>query len=164
MAGENWPGAFSQRVFTGKFYGNGHKISNISANQQDNYKRDSYGLFGAISKTAEFCDITFENITYTISGALNNATFGLFAGQVAEGAVFENVTISGGKLILSEQLVTDMTMSTNLKDDMFDIGQLFGYGSAEISASDVSCELEVQDANVQISVSANGTVTVTFLQ
>lgn len=164
MTGENWPVTFSQRVFTGKFYGNGHKISNISANQQGNYKRDSYGLFGSISATAEFCNITFENISYTVSGALNAAAFGLFAGQVADGALFDNVTVSGGKLILSNELITDVTMSTGLKNDLFDIGQLFGYGSATFATENVSCELEVENSNVIITVSQNGVVSVSYLQ
>ena len=165
MTGENWPRAFSQGNFTGSFYGNGHKISNIAANQQANYRRDSYGLFGSIGSTAEFRDITFENVSYTVSGALNNAAYGLFAGQVASGAVFEDVTVSGGRLILSEELMTDgETMNANLINGMFDIGLLFGYGSANIITSDVSCKLEVENANVHIDVSQSGEVTVTFLQ
>lgn len=164
MTGENWPVTFSQRNFTGKFYGNGHSISNINANQQGNYKRDSYGLFGTVAATAEFKDITFENIKYTVSGALNAASFGLFAGQVADGAVFDNVTVSGGKLILSNELITDVTMSVNLKNNVFEIGQLFGYGSASIETENVTCELEVENSNVVITVSQSGEVEVTFLQ
>lgn len=164
MTGENWPVAFSQRVFQGKFYGNGHKISNISANQQANYKRDSYGLFGSISSTAEFHDITFENLSYTVSGALNEASYGLIAGQVAEEAIFENVTVTNGKLILSEQLISDVTMSSNLKNGMFDIGLLFGYGTADIVSQNTTCELETENASVEINVTADGVITVTFLQ
>ena len=162
MAGENWPIAFSQRAFTGKFYGNGYKIYNISANQQSNFRLDSYGLFGSISAAAEFKDITFENVSYHVSGALSNASFGLFAGQVADGALFDNVTISNGKLILTEELISEVTMSINLKNGIFEIGQLFGYGTANINAVNVSCELAVDNANVQLSVSPSGEITVTF--
>lgn len=167
MSGENWPVTFSQREFTGKFYGNGYKISNVSANQQGNYKRDSYGLFGSIGTAAEFLDITFENISYSISGALAEQSivyYGLFAGEVAEGASFENVTLSGGKLILSDELINDVTMSIKLKNGMFEIGQLFGYGTASVNATNLSCVLQTENANVQISVSEDGGVSVTFLQ
>lgn len=165
MTGENWPRVFSQGNFTGSFYGNGHKISNVNANQQANFKRDSYGLFGSISSSAEFRDITFENVSYKVEGALNSATYGLFAGQVADGATFENVTLSGGKLILSEELVTEGdTMNANLINGLFDIGLIFGYGSADITTDNVTCELEVENAGVEINVSPEGDVTVTFPQ
>ena len=164
MTGENWPRAFSQNVFSGKFYGNGHKIFNVSANQQANYKRDSYGLFASISSNAEFCDITFENATYTISGALNQASFGLFAGQVADGAKFENVTISNGTLIIDKQMIDDVTMSTNLKNGMFDIGQLFGYGNANVNSINISSKLSEENDKVQLTVSDEGVVSIIFLQ
>jgi hypothetical protein len=164
MTGENWPRAFSQNVFSGKFYGNGHKIFNVSANQQANYRRDSYGLFASISSSAEFCDITFENATYTISGALNQASFGLFAGQVADGAKFENVTISNGTLIIDKQMIDDVTMSTNLKNGMFDIGQLFGYGSVNVNSINISSKLSEENDKVQLTVSDEGIVSIIFLQ
>lgn len=164
MSGENWPVAFSQRNFVGKFYGNGHKISNVNANQQGNYKLDAYGLFGSIGATAEFHDITFENISYSIAGALNDASFGLFAGEIADGVIFENVTISGGKLIISDALINDEIMSAYLTSGMFEIGQLFGYGSATINTSGISCELETENSNIEINVSDTGAVSITFLQ
>ena len=82
---------------------------------------------------------------------------------MADGALFENVTVSNGKLILTEELINEVTMSVNLKNGLFEIGQLFGYGTAAINASNLSCELAVENANVQLTVSPSGEVTVTFL-
>ena len=121
-------------------------------------------MFSSIGATAEFHDITFENVSYSIAGALDEASFGLFAGQIADGVIFENVTISGGKLIVSDALINDNIMSAYLMNGMFEIGQLFGYGSATLNTSDISCELETENSNIEINVSDTGAVSITFLQ
>lgn len=162
MSKEIWPKVFSHGEFTGKIYGGGYAIKNINANQRGDYRRSTYGIFGSIGASAEFKDVTFENITYKVAGSLNNAVFGLLAGQVATGATFDNVAITGGKLIITDELISD-AMLINLKLGAYDIGLIFGEGEASVTVTGVTCELENANPNVEITVAQNGTVTITVL-
>ena len=161
MTGKNWPAAFSQNTFTGKIIGNGHKIMNASAGQQGQYRKSSYGLFGAIGASAELRDVTFENIRYTVEGALNEASFGLLAGTVASGATFENVTVSNSKLIFADQLFS-VQMLIHLKNDTYEIGQLFGDGTAEVATENLVCEFKTPSSEITFTVDPDGKVIFSF--
>ncbi len=96
FGGESWD--FYGTGFSGKLYGNGHKISNISF--ATTYASSSNGLFASINDGALIEDVTFENITHKINVGITKAddSFGLFAGKIADGAVLDNVSISGSLL------------------------------------------------------------------
>ncbi len=91
-----WPTAFSEGIFSGVFRGNNHTISGVTVHQtgaQDN----TGGLFGSISATASFENITFESVTYSLEAASTKvgSMFGLFAGDLNEAAKLTNVNVSG---------------------------------------------------------------------
>ena len=159
MSKELWPAIFSQRVFNGKFEGNGHKITGIKASQigADAFKLQTYGIFGTISSKAEFSDITFENVSFTVSGALNPASFGLFAADIQESATMTNVTLSG-ELIIAPSVFKDFV--ANLAS--FEIGLVSGSGYYDGITASVTCRHQNPDdqavADIVINVKENGTV------
>ncbi len=85
--------------FSGKIYGNGHKISNANINEneqyftfdeagkQDNYRSSKYavGFFGAFN--GEIYDVVFENID-----VYANNWVGTFACTIETNAVLENIS------------------------------------------------------------------------
>jgi len=101
-----WPLAFSAGTFSGKFYGKDGAavtLSNITATYASSSKFG--GLFGKISEKASMQDITFNNVTVDLfnTGTLNNeASYGLFAGEIEEGATLsvtlENATLKIGAI------------------------------------------------------------------
>ena len=102
-----WPSNFTTGEFKGKIEGNGFAIKNVTATQTDAKKRVG-GIFGEIADTAVMTDVRFENITYTLKvGSLYDATFGLFAGNIEDGATFTGVSVSG-------TLVIDATLSPTM--------------------------------------------------
>jgi hypothetical protein len=98
FTGLAWPAALSNNIFTGKFESvNGAKISNASVTI--NSDATAYGgLFGQIGAGASVKNITFENATVdfkSVAKRVDEAGFGLFAGNIHENATVENVTVSG---------------------------------------------------------------------
>lgn len=95
FTGVSWPGAFANGKFSGEFNGNGYKISNISFKSEGTVAQS--GLFGSIESGARFDNITFENITCTVNPrrVAVGAKYGLFAGNIASGATFDGVSVSG---------------------------------------------------------------------
>ena len=100
FAGLEWPSVFGNDKFSGKIFGNGHTISNVSIESTSRSKINN-GLFSAIGETASIENISFVNITHTINlmSVAPGASFGLVAGNIADGAQFNNVTVSGKLLI-----------------------------------------------------------------
>lgn len=93
----NWSDAFARGDFTGRIYGNGHTLSNITVKQVDSNNQLRGGLFGFIRPQAVIKDVTFEDVTYQLlSGTRQQgAEFGLFAGNLSNAATIENVTVTG---------------------------------------------------------------------
>lgn len=88
--------------YTGIIEGNKHTVSNvkqeISLGKLD--EESSYGgVFGALGEKAEIRNITFENVTVSLtmspSYKVLDVYVGILAGTVADGAKLENVAISG---------------------------------------------------------------------
>ena len=95
--GLSWPMTFAVGEFEGKMYGKDGKavtLSNISVE----YSADGAygGLFGKVSKKASMKDISFTNVTLNLvkTGKTSDAAYGLFAGEVEDGATL-SVTVSG---------------------------------------------------------------------
>lgn len=105
-----WP--YSNLAYSGTIEGNGHTISNISANQSNANDQIVYGgVFGSITEKAYFHNVHFENVTLTVAAgarASKNATYGLLAGAISENATaanFENMTITGNLAVGGENLI-----------------------------------------------------------
>jgi len=139
MSGEMWPNIFSQRSFSGKFEGNGHTISGINAKQTGSsaYKLQAYGIFGTIASKAVFSNVTFSDVSFTVSGAMNDSYFGLLSADIQAGATMENVSISG-KLLLSSQLFSGFSDLI----DRFNIGLVTADGYYDGIEANVTWEHE----------------------
>ena len=150
---EVWSTTLAQGEFTGKIIGNGHTISGIEVKQADGAARFG-GIFGSIASSAEFHDVTFENVTYEIyAGSRSQGVrFGLLAGTAADGAVFENVAVSGTLTVNTGNLPTD-----------YSIGLIFGLGDASaIDHSNVVAKAGESMTGMTVEADyENGEVTVT---
>lgn len=87
-------------VYQGKFYGNGHTLSNFKVERLSEDKPvDKYlGLFGTLAGVAEIRDVTFDEVTLDITATnplVNHYYVGAFAGRAVEGATLEKVTFNG---------------------------------------------------------------------
>lgn len=155
--GAVWAPALTKGKFTGSIVGNGHTISNITVEQADNTQLQG-GLFGALDATVKMTDVTFENITYKIGAGsrMQGASFGLLAGSVADGAVFENVSLSGTLIVGANCIPSDYL-----------VGLICGTGTASAidhSRITVSVE-EVENTTTTITAEVDaesGRVTLTF--
>ena len=156
--GQVWSPSLAKGKYTGILEGNGHTIANVTVPQADIAQMNG-GLFGSLEAGAVLRNVTFENITYTMStgSRLNGASFGLLAGSVNDGAVLENVQVSG-KLQIDRSCYPDAAYS---------IGLLFGTENNKgVDISGISCELVGEDAigrHAVIAVdAATGRVQLTF--
>lgn len=150
-----WPASFIKNTFTGTIVGNGFTVTGISAIQADN-SRLSGGLFGSIGEGAQIRDLTFENVTFTVEAGcrLAGSTFGLLTGSVVDGAVFENVSVSGN-LLISENIYPQSD---------YTIGLLCGSGNADGVTYDIGCSVAGEGSQViAVTVNEDASVTVTFL-
>lgn len=101
-----WPSGFVTGSFAGKFIGNHHTLSNITASYTGS-DAAAGGLFGNILAGAHFENVKFENVSFTIKrgSRLANSTFGLFAGNVNNAATFENVEVTGKLYVGTESTI-----------------------------------------------------------
>ncbi len=152
---DEWPAALSGGEFSGTFRGNGHKISGVAVHQTsttDTY----YGLFGRITATAVFENITFENITFSFEAASNKpgSMFGLFAGEMSSSAVMTNVAVSGTFVIGDNIYVPrgnyDPTTDTwSDPPHVYDVGLLTGnFATCGISLENITLEKGIVTASV----------------
>lgn len=97
-----WSTTFMHGKFNGTIIGNGHTFKNILAEQVNNDKSVT-GLFGNLTSSAKISDLKFENATLLIKGGTRKlgSTFGLFAGQISEGATIFNVQVVDSVLKIS---------------------------------------------------------------
>ena len=130
--GKIWPTSLVYGNFTGSIVGNGHTFSNIAVEQTNNSKTNA-GMFGYLAEGAQIKDLKLENVSFTIKAGTRMAgtSFGLLAGTISEKAVFENVVITGG------QLIVDASSYFGTED--YVIGLLCGMGSAPIDTADITC-------------------------
>ena len=147
-----WKPNLTEGVFTGTIIGNGFKISNVKSIQgaSASDRQEFGGLFGAIGETAIIKDVAFENVSYQIEAGTRapEASFGLFAGIVYEGATLENVTVSGKLLINAYATLTD-----------YNIGLVCGIGSSDIDRTNIQCFKVDGTTETPIATDANGMIT-----
>ena len=125
FTGISWPATFSNGKFNGRITAaRTRTISGISF-ESTSRSRIANGLFSQLGENAYIENVRFENITHTIDlGAVaQDATFGLLAGTVADGATFKNVRISG-KLVFGD------SCATLAGDDSYTVKTVFGSGDA----------------------------------
>jgi len=159
--GSKLPEAFSGGEFNGQIIGNGHKFTNIRANQTG----EQGGIFYAIGSNAKITDLTFENVTYTMNtGATKSGnSYGVLAGKISSDATFENVEIKDAKLVLNPDMNSDPSV-------VYSIGLLCGnIVETGLDISGISCEvLENEYASCDIIFTVDddavGTVTITFIE
>ncbi len=145
--------ATNEKGFTGKIIGNGYTMSNITVEQANNSQLQG-GLFASLGATAEISNVSFENITYTIGAGsrMQGASFGLLAGTIAEGALLEQVTVSGSLIVGAKCFPGDYT-----------VGLVCGTGSAPgVDHANITASAE-EGTSITVETNAdNGVVTVTF--
>lgn len=154
--GAVWSPTLVKGRFSGKIYGNGYTISNITATQADNSQIYG-GLFGTLESGAVIQDLTLENVTFTIEAGsrMQGAAFGLLAGSVSSDAALENVTVTGC-LYISESCYPQADYS---------IGLLCGSGTSDGVSYTIECMLEEDNTGaISVSVDDDDTVTITFVQ
>ncbi len=86
--------------YMGKFYGNGHTISNFKVTRSTTARNDAYlGLFNRLMASAHLENITFDHfeldVTTTAISARYNNYVGALAGRAEAGATLQNVTLCG---------------------------------------------------------------------
>ena len=128
-----WKPNLTEGEFNGTIIGNGFKFSNIKSIQgaAASARQEFGGLFGALGANAVIKDVVFENVSYQIEAGTRapEASFGLLAGAVREGATLENITVSGSLLINAYATL-----------NQYNIGLICGIGSAgSINSSAIQC-------------------------
>lgn len=155
FTGVTWKSLLSNDTFKGKIIGNGHKLSNITINQEDvNVMRG--GLFGGIDAVAVIENVTFENVTYNMNkGSLKaGASFGLLAGVISSGATLTNVEISG-KFNISSEIYPNSD---------YTVGVISGNViETVIDTSNVECTVTGDQEKLSIEVE-NGQITLNFVE
>lgn len=154
-----WPASFATGAFKGSICsadGSVYKISNVSVVQNTGISVFTGGIFGKLDSSAKISNITFENVSYTLSDGSKNpgATFGLLAGSVSSEALLDNVSVSG-KLVIKDTCYTQSG---------YVIGLLFGSGyNGQIDISSIECEYDEESAKINVEVNKQtGEVTLTF--
>lgn len=150
FADEIWPTALMHGNFTGSIQGNGYSIKNISATQTQNSKNYA-GLFGNVTESARFSDVSFDNVTYTIEAGTRvvGTCFGLFAGNIHESAMFENVSVSNSVLQIDSGIYYTA-------DSDYLIGLVCAMGNPSVIASaDITCAA-TGDAPETVHLTVNG--------
>lgn len=77
-----------------KIYGNGFTLKNLSFTETSASNGESLSMFGKLTSEAVIEDITFENVTMTVTGRGSITFYALFL-SVEEGATLSDVSISG---------------------------------------------------------------------
>ena len=157
FTGKIWPTSLVYGNFTGTVQGNGHVFRNIEVAQTNNSKVNA-GLFGNLTETACLSDLTFENVSFTISAGsrVAGASYGLFAGTISGSAVCENVKIENSTLKIDS--------GCHFSTEDYAIGLLCGAGNENaVDYSGITCEAAGEKpGTVVISVDGNA-VTVQFV-
>ena len=152
FSNQTWKLNLTEGEFNGTIIGNGFKISNIKSIQgaAASDRQEFGGLFGSLGANAVIKDVVFENVSYQIEAGTRapEASFGLFAGIVHEGATLENVTVSGKLLINAYATLTD-----------YNIGLVCGIGSTHIDRTNIQCFKVDGTTEAPITADANGMIT-----
>ena len=156
FTGEIWPSSLMYGNFSGTIQGNGHTFRNITLEQTNNSKVNA-GLFGYLTEEASICDLTLENVTFTIQSGTRvvGTSYGLFAGTVSSEAVVSNVRITSGTLQVDSGCYFGV--------DDYSIGLICGMGATDIDPAGITwAAVGSQPETVVITVDGQD-VTVEFV-
>ena len=118
FTGLEWPMELTQAEFYGELKsqtGAPVKLSNIEA-RFAHASATSAGLFGAIGENAKLENISFENVTLTITSVpadAKNMTVGTLFGNVSDKAVLTNITLTNATLVLQNVSIKTDVESNN---------------------------------------------------
>ncbi len=148
FSGKAWPAIFFSGEFNGSIAGNGHTVSNVSMTQS-NTADTAVGLFGTVGKDASVTDITFDSVKLTVKGysLKTNAAFGIFAGEIADGAELTGITLKNATLVITKGL--SLTVALNNRDPRF--GLVCAVGDTDgisFSTDNVKVDFAGADATV----------------
>jgi len=156
FANSEWPSAFLNDKFTGKIFGNGHKISNITV-ETTSRNAVNGGVFSILDGSAYIENVTFENVTHVIDlmEVAPGANFGLLAGTANDGATFNNVTLSG-------QLVFGENCSYLVDKTDFTINTVIGKGTIDgITVENIEVEKKnALNTDFELKTDDNGSVSI----
>jgi len=169
FTGLEWPTLFASNEFNGSMYGKDGKtvtLKNISVSY--NIKAAYGGVFGALSDTAKLTNLTFENVTLdlvSVGQRNHDASFGMFAGMIADGATLTNVTVGG---MFKIGLITPgnnpmFNLLANGKQDGITVTgiALRFYGSQLGDQYEYTCEPE-KEGSIQVD-KESGNITIAFV-
>ncbi len=146
---EIWPTSLMYGNYGGTIEGNGHTIKNVQVTQTNNSKVNA-GLFGHLTETATFTDLTFDNVTFTIKAGTRvvGTAYGLLAGTISAEATFTDVAIKSSTLQIDS--------GCYFGSDDYVIGLLCGMGDPSvIDYSGITCEA-VGDKPESVKITVNG--------
>ncbi|MBQ8879900.1 MAG: hypothetical protein IJY69_03550 [Clostridia bacterium] len=156
--GKTWPRVFTNNGFSGTIEGGGHKISNVTVIQSDNSILQG-GIFKVIGDNAVIRDLTFDNVTYSITAGSRKtgASFGAFASAVSENATLDNVTFNGTLEIVKSRTLA-LSESSN-----HTVGIITGNGALEGLSGTVVCILTDGDVKTPITPDDSGIIDISLL-
>ncbi len=112
----SWPGSFTANDFTGEFVAadSDKNVTITGASATTNGGSSYAGLFGNVAAGAKIEGITFKEAKLTVNSTQRRGEykFGLFAGNIEEGATVQNVTVSGS--VGLGELAPNPTYTVNL--------------------------------------------------
>lgn len=79
--------------FSGKLYGNGHFVSNITISEK---QLENLGVFGAVHGTAIIRELGAINCSFTSTKNSETTSVGVLAGIISHGATIENCYVQSG--------------------------------------------------------------------
>ncbi len=151
---EIWPTSLMYGNFAGTIRGNGHTIKNVTLEQTNNSKINA-GLFGSLTETADIQNVKFDNVCFTMKAGTRmvDASFGLFAGKIANDATLKKVSITNSVLQIDSACYFGV--------DEYSIGLVCGSGDATgIKPAQITCKVVGDDPDA-LKVNVNGnTVTI----
>ncbi len=108
----SWPASLMAGNFTGRFEAAEQvTISNVLVTFARTGASDTQGgLFGTVEEEAVISNISFENVTFdlaTVRQRLRNTRFGVFSGEIVEGAQITNVSLTGATMRIGSVTLGD---------------------------------------------------------
>ncbi len=157
FSGLTWKNSLLYNQFNGQILGNGHTFRNITT-AQANADKAAAGLFGVLGSEAVIDNVKFEAITFTvqIGTRLPDVSYGLFAGQIKDGAKISGVSVTDAKLLIDAG-------ASNLQN--CSIGLVCGSGWSEslgIDLAGITCEVTGKDPSSITVTTAGNEVEITF--
>ncbi len=128
-----------KEFYSGRFIGNGHTVKGLQVVRKQGKSTENYGLFGTVTGSAVFENITFEDVKVTVhlnnesNPNTENSCIGVLAGSVDEGATFTNVKITGS--------LTYYCYDRGLT--LPGVGDIFGYCAPSVNTDTIEATVTV---------------------